>query len=103
MTTTSTQPRTAVTPENRDQLAALVNGRPVPPADSRLIGPQFEREEAFRRADNIIGMGWAPANAPHPGRNVREQIAQIISGSPTPSKRSYTRADEILATIEGRA
>lgn len=101
--TAEAQTRIPVTLASRDRLAELVNGRPVPPADSKLIGPQFEREQAYSRADNVIEEGWAPVNAPHPGPRVREQIAQIISGSPTPSKRSYTRADEILAVLQGRA
>lgn len=103
MTATTTQARTHVTPNDRERLAVHINGRPLPPADATTIGPQFEREEAYRRADIVIADGWVPANAPVDAPSVRDQIAAIISGSPTPSPRSFRRADEILALLRGRA
>jgi hypothetical protein len=63
----------------------------------------IEREEAYRRADIVIADGWAPANRPIDGPRIRNQVAAIISGSPTPSQRSFKRADEILALLGGRA
>lgn len=103
MTSAATHVRIPVTPAARESLAVHVNGRPLPSAEDTRIGPMIEREEAYRRADVVIDAGWAPVNHPMPGPNIREQIARVISGSPTPSKRSYTRADEILTLLQGRA
>jgi len=103
MTSTATHIRVPVGPADRESLAVHVNGRPLPSAGDTRIGPMIEREEAYRRADIVIDAGWAPVNDPMPGPDIREQIAQIISGSPTPSKRSYTRADAILEALQGRA
>lgn len=103
MTTAPAQERTAVTPEDRENLAVRINGRPLP-VNPTTLGRIIERDEAIRRADQIIGDGWTPTNTPTPeGADVRARLAAIISGAKSPSERSYKKADEILAFLGGRA
>jgi hypothetical protein len=44
---------------DRDELAALINGAPIP--KGAVIGTKRERK-AYKRADAIIAAGWRPPN-----------------------------------------
>ena len=47
----------------RDDLAALINGRPLPPPGG-TIGSMYERMEALQRADAILAAGWTKPKPP---------------------------------------
>jgi hypothetical protein len=93
---------TGITPTSREQLATRINGRAIP-VNPTTLGPTIERDEAYRRADQVIADGWALLNAPVTDPDLRAQIAAIVSGAKSPSERAYKKADEILALLGGRA